>query len=457
MAQPFEPPPQARQHYQPYQPLRLVHSYARYPSYRVDKPYRVSNGTHERNVVQHNNAPKNKIKETSKRRGMEKLLSNAAPTHMAQPVEPSAAFARRYPVRSNRGLADQPIPFIEGPSTLSVPASGPAFRQLDYKARSRTKSPVAPETTAAYRAQAQQEPARLSDPRKLLVVLDLNGTLLYRTKAGCNKKMHVRPGVTPLVDYLFTNHVVMVYTSAMPTSAAQMVSQFLHPKYRNQLAAVWARDKLDLTKEQFENKVQVYKKLDKIWDDETVQKTAGAGNRWDQSNTILVDDSKLKALAQPHNLLQVPEYTANDDPAKAQGKRKQNHKIQQDILKQLEMKLEELKYQENVSKLIRRWQTGEIAVPKLPGQKDVVEETVDQKALKEEKSAEATKQIQPEPHLPTPDSIGQVSTREGESVDMPVQSRDDEDDSGAPLSPVSSTVSSVNEDVFRELLEGTGK
>ncbi|KAK5077741.1 hypothetical protein LTR70_009476 [Exophiala xenobiotica] len=443
-AQPFEPPPKAQQYYTPYEPLR------------------VSNGCKESNVVEANHVSKNKRKKNKRQAGIDPLISAAPPAQAARPVEPSAAFASRYPVRSNRGLlADQPIPSIEVPIPVNTPATRIVYKQSGYDRRSRTKSPQAPETTAAYRSEAQKEPVKLSEPRRLLVVLDLNGTLLYRSRPASSRQVHMRLGVTPLLDYLFNNHVVMVYTSAMPDSATHMVNQFLHPKYRNQLAAIWARDKLDLTKEQFTSKVQVYKKLDKVWKDEAIQKTAGTGNRWDQSNTVLVDDSKQKAVAQPHNLVQVTEYTAKDDPAKAQdkGKRDQHHRIQQYIMQQLEMKFEVLKHQEDVSRLIRKWQAGEIAVPRLLGQEIVVEETVDQKAVKEEgESTEATKQAQPRPHLLTPDSIGEVGTRDGDSIGRPQQISDDEDEeSGAPLSPARSTISPIDEEVFRELLEGTGK
>lgn len=450
-AQSFEPSARRLQSTSANEALRSVHNYARYPNYRVNKSYRVSNGTKQHHAAETNHVPKNKNKQNKKSNrltGIDQLILGSPLAQASQPVEPSANFASRYPIRSNRGLADQPLPSIEVPE----PDSAPVFRTVptkgpksvvDHRSRTRTKSPVAPETTAEYRAQAEKEPVRLSQPRKLLVVLDLNGTLLYRSRT--TNKAFMRPGVTPLIEYLFANHVVMVYTSATPVSATKMVTQFLHPNYRNQLAATWARDKLDLTKEQYANKVQVYKKLDKIWKDKAIQKTAGAGNTWDQSNTVLVDDSKLKALAQPHNLLQVPEYTPND---------KQDQKIQQDILKQLEMKLEELKYQEDVSRLIRKWQSGGIEVPRLAGQEVVVEETVDQKT---KASTASAKQVQPQPHLLTPDSIGDVSPRDGDSVERPVGVSDDEEDAGAPLSPASSTVSSIHENVFRDLLDGIGK
>ena len=67
--------------------------------------------------------------------------------------------------------------------------------------------------------------------------------------------------------------------------------------------------------------VQVYKDLARVWADEDIRAAfaasstaTGAASReagsWDQSNTILIDDSVIKAAAQPHNLLRVPEYDA---------------------------------------------------------------------------------------------------------------------------------------------------
>lgn len=37
------------------------------------------------------------------------------------------------------------------------------------------------------------------------------------------------------------------------------------------------------------------------------------GGRWDQSNTVLLDDSAVKASAQPFNVVEVPEFVGNED------------------------------------------------------------------------------------------------------------------------------------------------
>lgn len=470
-------PAQTGSYYRPYEPLRSVHHYARYPTYRVNKPYRTSDGARER-----------------------QLIEQAKKGQKSTDTQPG--LIRRCPVKANKAQADQPLPSIE-PSNLdyflrsnSLNKAPDGLQKEKYKrpaARSKTPretaSPAPPSTTQQYTSQAQKEPVRVDKPRKLLVILDLNGTLLYRVKSGTTK-IYMRPGVTPLLDYLFTNHVVMVYTSTMPSTAQDMVNQFIHPAQRNKLAAIWARDKLDLNKDQYRSKVQVYKKLDKVWKDATIQAAAGPGNRWDQSNTILIDDSKLKALAQPHNLLQVLEYTREDDPAKETDKAasKKKHKMQVDILKQLQLKLEELRYQQDVSRLIRKWQSSEMPVPTAPGQVVSVEEDVDQKKVQQQQAADESEQAEiGRPQLPTP-----VSLVDGDSAERPMKISDDEDDGGLILSfsssPVSepppakssksvqipgltllegverknagprqSSESSIDEDVFKDLLEADRK
>ncbi|KAK5098733.1 hypothetical protein LTS08_006111 [Lithohypha guttulata] len=420
--------------FKPYEPL----------SYRVDKAYRVSNGIAERKMVQ-DAAPAPAPALSKKQKKKKKLVESA--------VQPTTEFSNRYPVRSTRGTQpDQPVPSIEAiddPYLAHIRQSLDSFENRRHASprKSRTKSPEPPTTDPAYIAKASKEPILVDEPRKLLVVLDLNGTLLYRNRRAVGQKCYMRPGVAPFIDYLFDNHVVMIYTSAKPDSAASMVSQFLHPTYRNKLAALWARDKLDLTTSQYNNKVQVYKKLGKVWNDISIQTTAGPGHRWDQSNTVLIDDSKLKALAQPHNLLQVPEYDATLNPEKGTTKEEQQHmfKSQQDLVQQLQSKLEVLKYQADVSRLIRRWQDGTIAVPSVPGQEVSVEETVDQKDVQEKRADNQHYVKDVQAHLPTPDSL------------------EDQDDSGVGLESNQDTgdqirsESPIDESVFRELLEGSGK
>ncbi|EXJ79720.1 hypothetical protein A1O3_08003 [Capronia epimyces CBS 606.96] len=331
----------------------------------------------------------------------------------------------RYPFRhrrvdqiapySTRAADDIPVPSIEDHNVSadsSAPPNLPTRKIVGRRSRTRTatpefvESPPPPTASAEYKKKAAFPPARRETPQKLLIVLDLNGTLLVRPNRRKDPtKFKIRPGVTQLLNYLFEHHIVMVYSSARPENAMPMVTNLIHPKQRQLMAGVWARDKLDLTKAQYNSKVQVYKKLHKIWDDRTIQAKAEPGRKWDQSNTILVDDSQLKALAQPHNLLQVPEF--EDNAPREGGKALRDWQLnEQANLVSLEQKLEELKWQVDVSRLIREWQTGKRHAP------GVVDEAVDQKTHRSF--------LQQHPPTPTP-SVGQPDTPEN-SRQSPAQS-----------------------------------
>lgn len=382
----------------PYQPLRLVHNYARYPSYRVDKPYRVSNGTIERQAV-------HQVREVHQATTHRYPLRNRN-RESQQPTTGTTGWNNI--LRSS----DQPLPSIEpgyapfsAPNTL-VPSSLPP-KVGDRRSRTPAKiiPPKRPVAAGSYLKRAGRAPEVIASPKKLLVILDLNGTLLVRPNSRGNPKaFKLRPGVTPLLDYLFDNHVVMVYSSARPENVKIIVENLFHPKKRAQLAGVWARDKLDLNAEQYFAKVQVYKKLDKIWADKTIQKSAGKGQRWDQTNTVLVDDSRLKALAQPHNLIQVIEFENNAPREGDEALRAWNLK-EMAILKSLEQKLEQLKMQVDVSRLIREWQSGKRLAP------GVVDETIDQK----------TQQTVPEQLIREGSTMSTITDLDSESTPQPAK------------------------------------
>ncbi|KAK5061454.1 hypothetical protein LTR84_007997 [Exophiala bonariae] len=349
----------------PYQPLRLVHNYARYPSYRVDKPYRVSNGARERQAV-------HQIRD---------LHQAAVPRYSLRSQNRQSQHFIPATGASGQSLPhsrDQPIPSIESGFTQLAASNTLVPSSLPPKAR-RTWSPPKvtppkrPAAASSYLKRAGQAPEVIDSPKKLLVILDLNGTLLVRPNTRTNPRaFKLRPGVTQLLDYLFANHTVMVYSSARPENVAIIVNNLFHPKQRAQLAGIWARDKLDLNQEQYLGKVQVYKKLDKIWSDKAIQKSAGRGNRWDQTNTVLVDDSRLKGVAQPHNLVQITEFL-NNAPKVGDEAIRAWQMNEMAILQSLEQKLEQLKMQVDVSRLIREWQSGKRQAP------GVVDETIDQK------------------------------------------------------------------------------
>lgn len=230
-----------------------------------------------------------------------------------------------------------------------------AFRE---PSRSRTVSPPpAPRATDVYLAQAKLPSVQRDAPQRLLLVLDLNGTLIARKAKHLPASFDRRPGIDKFFDYIFANHSVMIYTSSQPRTVQIVLPKLFTEKQRKQLVGVWDRTKLDLTPRQYSEKVQVYKRLEKIWASPDIQATYPKKlGVWNQMNTILIDDSELKALAQPHNLLQVPEFLKHA-PQKDRWREKQ-------ILDSVILRLEQLKYHTDVSRLIRLWQIGKVEPPK---------------------------------------------------------------------------------------------
>ena len=89
-----------------------------------------------------------------------------------------------------------------------------------------------------------------------------------------------------------------------------MCSYLFTPQQRSLLLGEWARDTLGLTAAQYKDRVQVFKNLDRIWNDKSLPPPpqAGGGGRWGQHNTLLIDDSPIKASAQPYNHILIPEF-----------------------------------------------------------------------------------------------------------------------------------------------------
>lgn len=107
---------------------------------------------------------------------------------------------------------------------------------------------------------------------------------------------------------------------------------------------------MGLSLAQYGKRVQVYKQLQKVWADATVQSAhpdAQAGGKWDQGNTVLIDDSKEKARAEPCNLVEVPEFLG---PGKSEG--------EEDVLGQVERWLEEAKGWSDVSGFMKAMGKG---------------------------------------------------------------------------------------------------
>lgn len=130
----------------------------------------------------------------------------------------------------------------------------------------------------------------------------------------------------------------MVWSAARPNNVDTMCRQLFPGKERNKLVAEWGRDKMGLSEEDYNKRTQVYKRLETVWNDRGIQgchPLRDYGERWDQTNTVLIDDSREKGRSHPFNLLKVPEF--------------EGQKESEDVLRMVAEYLDDLLVQEDVS------------------------------------------------------------------------------------------------------------
>ncbi|KAJ3812612.1 hypothetical protein F5876DRAFT_22638, partial [Lentinula aff. lateritia] len=195
-----------------------------------------------------------------------------------------------------------------------------------------------PVPSSTYLRLAEQPSVRLTDStqtRKLLI-LDLNGTLLYReprTKDGYDpyalneprplRPTHTRPYMSSFKAFLFHPETrkwldTMVWSSAQYPNVKDMISRCFGEEEVQGLVALWDRKFLGLSETQYRNKFQTTKNLAKPWALLPLSTFSGPtkmlSEAWDRllshsaHSTLLLDDSPLKARMQPYNHVCVPEY-----------------------------------------------------------------------------------------------------------------------------------------------------
>jgi hypothetical protein len=168
-----------------------------------------------------------------------------------------------------------------------------------------------PDPTKEYLRACLSSPSQLREPQHLLIVIDLNGTLLYRPNKKRPQNFHMRPHAQSFLKYCVTTFTVVIWSSARPENVAAMCNTILTPEIRSRVAAIWGRDKFGLTKADYDLRVQCYKRLSKLWQAPNIAASHPMyhqGYRWNQQNTVLIDDSREKARTEPHNLIEVPEW-----------------------------------------------------------------------------------------------------------------------------------------------------
>ncbi|KAG0321275.1 hypothetical protein BGZ97_011705 [Linnemannia gamsii] len=291
---------------------------------------------------------------------------------MSQPPTRSST-AKPAPVHAATKGAWTTLREPQQKTTSTITATGPT--PVYYNASTKTFYPSTPirSITPLYTPIALQDPVTVTKPRTLLVVLDLNGTLFYRAK---NNKRNVtpRPHLQAFLDFIFEHCKVMVWSSAQPHSVDAMLSCGFGDRVPK-LDRVWTRKDFRLSEHDYNKKVLTIKDLEFIWDAIKAEKastlvkgsvTAAAAvavppplkgsvddkkkapeeedeaEVFDQTNTVLIDDSFDKVQLQPYNGVQLLDF--DEDLARAG--------TDCELLK-VRRYLETLIYQKNVSAYMR--------------------------------------------------------------------------------------------------------
>ena len=145
--------------------------------------------------------------------------------------------------------------------------------------------------------------------RLMLVILDLNGVLLYRRSKGRlvhntkpdayvgGRATFVRPHARNFIDKLIYNgHQVAIWTTAMRHNAKIMLNILnLHVE---ELLFLWTADECCVgTGLDEKGKRLLTKPLQKVW---------SYFPSYNQDNTLLIDDSRLKTAMNPLNTVHIP-------------------------------------------------------------------------------------------------------------------------------------------------------
>ncbi|EPE31647.1 HAD-like protein [Glarea lozoyensis ATCC 20868] len=213
-----------------------------------------------------------------------------------------------------------------------------------------------PDPSPEYLTNASTIPHQLQVPQHLLVVIDLNGTILFRPSRLNPKSYIARPNALRFLQYCIETFSVVIWSSARPDNVNFLVNVIIPPALCKKIVAVWARDKFNLTPRDYVTRVQCYKRLTRVWQDPTIAQTHphfNMGARWDQTNTVLIDDSMEKARSEPYNLIEVPEFLGEEHE-------------HAEILPQVHHHLNYLAMQSNVSASLKMFPFRAVSAPGNP-------------------------------------------------------------------------------------------
>ncbi|RYO79359.1 hypothetical protein DL766_008219 [Monosporascus sp. MC13-8B] len=185
-----------------------------------------------------------------------------------------------------------------GPGLSPSPTPGDARVSRDPRSLPSAASGGVPNPSPTYLVHASLPPLLLPYPRKILVVIDLNGTLVYRPNRKNPSSFIERPHARRFLSYCVETFVVAIWSSAKPDNVRKMCDQLMTPEQQKKVVAIWGRDKFGLSQSDYKQRVQCYKRLSALWNAPDVARSHpnyANGTRWSQADTVLVDDSLEKA------------------------------------------------------------------------------------------------------------------------------------------------------------------
>ena len=175
------------------------------------------------------------------------------------------------PTRPRRKSPDYTLGSCPDPRSSPDYTTGARFRSPTPPTKPKPLAPSPEYLSISLETSLKITPSDSSSPssstQRKLLILDLNGTLVFRSphqrrgayqlhgSARPLRSVHRRPYLESFTRYLFHPDVrswldTMVWSSAQPHSVNDMVAQCFADK-RGELAAVWARDTLGLSPEEY--------------------------------------------------------------------------------------------------------------------------------------------------------------------------------------------------------------
>ena len=222
-------------------------------------------------------------------------------------------------VVSDDAALSSPLP--HRPAATSRPPNPPKIRKRRQFGSSKKRLPPSnlsggvPNATSAYLSACCFPVQPLRNPQNLLVVIDLNGTLLHRPSKNNAIRYVARPFACEFLQYCTETFTVVIWSSAKMANVSAMCETLVVGGLREKVIGIWGRDKFKLSPADYEEHVQCYKRLTYVWEDAVITQSHPLyhmGGRWNQTNTVLIDDSMEKARSEPYNLLEIPEYLGSE-------------------------------------------------------------------------------------------------------------------------------------------------